>query len=205
MIPPSRTPAMHQIGHEGAVPDPRREYLDRYSLAAQLNRRLASARTRSEVGELLLPALEAEMDARVAILVLLDRSSGRPTIFGGTEALRVALGTHLRALPFPELQQAMASGVDLLEEPFRLAVPVPPPGPAEEGVLLIGGARPFGHPESLALEVIGTFLGVLLRQMSLREEVEELRGSIAEAASDPAAPVVLRKQLRAILGTGPGH
>lgn len=165
--------------------DPRWDYLNRFSLAYELHARLATARTRVEVAEILLPELEGELEAEVALMILVDRTTGRPTVFGGSEALRRKVGGTLRDLALPELHRVMDAGPDIPGQAHRMVVPIRI-GMAENGLLLIAGPRPFGDPDRIALEAVATFLGVLLRQMALQNELDlayrELR-RIGEAAS----------------------
>ena len=165
--------------------DPRWDYLNRFSLAYELHARLATARTRVEVAEILLPELEGELEAEVALMILVDRTTGRPTVFGGSEALRRKVGGTLRDLALPELHRVMDAGPDIPGQAHRMVVPIRI-GMAENGLLLIAGPRPFGDPDRIALEAVATFLGVLLRQMALQDELDlayrELR-RIGEAAS----------------------
>ena len=151
--------------------DPRWDYLNRFSLAYELHARLATARTRAEVSEILLPELEGELEAEVALMILVDRTTGRPTLFGGSEALRKKIGGPLRDLPLPELRRVIDAGPEIPGQAHRMVVPIRI-GMAESGLLLIAGPRPFGDPDRIALEAVATFLGVLLRQMALQDELD---------------------------------
>ncbi|MEJ2538862.1 MAG: ATP-binding protein [Gemmatimonadota bacterium] len=152
--------------------DPRWDYLNRFSLAYALHARMAMVRTRSELAEILLPELESELEAEVALLILVDRSTGRPTVFGGTDELRRELGGTLRSLSVPELREVLESGPEVPGQPHSSAVPVRV-GIQERGVLLVAGARPFGDPDRIALEAIAAFLGVMLYQLTLLEELDQ--------------------------------
>ncbi|HSM03645.1 MAG TPA: hybrid sensor histidine kinase/response regulator [Longimicrobiales bacterium] len=154
-----------------AMADPRWDYLNRFSLAYELHARLATARSRSEVADILLPELEGELEADVALLVLVDRATGRPTVFGGSEELRREIGGTLRGLPLPELRRVMEAGPDLAGQTHRMVVPIRI-GLSQNGLLMIAGPRPFGDPDRIALEAVATFLGVLLRQMTLQQELD---------------------------------
>ncbi len=151
--------------------DPRWDYLNRFSLAYELHARLATARTRAEVAEILLPELQGELEAEVALMILVDRTTGRPTVFGGSEALRQEIGGTLRGLPMPELRRVMDAGPEIPGQAHRMVVPIRI-GMAESGLLLIAGPKPFGDPDRIALEAVATFLGVLLRQMALEDELD---------------------------------
>jgi signal transduction histidine kinase/CheY-like chemotaxis protein len=151
--------------------DPRWDYLNRFSLAYELHARLATARTRAEVAGILLPELEGELEAEVALMILVDRTTGRPTVFGGSEALRQKIGGPLRDLPLPELRRVVDAGPEIPGQAHRMVVPIRI-GMAENGLLLIAGPRPFGDPDRIALEAVATFLGVLLQQMALQDELD---------------------------------
>ena len=104
--------------------DPRWEYLNRFSLAYALHSRLATAEGRAEAAEVLLPELESELDAEVALLVLVHGATGRPTVFGGDEDLRRELGGHLRSLSSRDLREVLDSGPEIPGQPLTMVVPV---------------------------------------------------------------------------------
>lgn len=162
---------------ESSITDPRWEYLNRFSLAYALHSRLATAGSRAEAAEIVLPELESELGAEVALLILVHRATGRPTVFGGDEDLRRELGSHLRSLPSRALQEALESGPEVAGQPHSMVVPVSI-GNSERGALLLAGPRPFGDPDRIALEAVATLLGVLLHKMLLLEELDRSYGEL---------------------------
>mgnify|MGYP001092977211 CR=1 FL=1 len=157
--------------------DPRWEYLNRFSLAYALNSRLAAAGSRAEAAEIVLPELESDLGAEVALLIMVHRATGRPTVFGGDEELRRELGSHLRSLPPRALQEALGSGLEIAGQPRTMVVPVSI-GTAERGALLVAGPRHFGDPDRIALEAVATLLGVLLHKILLLEELDRSYGEL---------------------------
>ena len=157
--------------------DPRWDYLNRFSLAYAIQSRLAAAGSRAEAAEIVLPELASELDAELALLIMVDGATGRPTVFGGDDELRRALGGHLRSLSSRALADALEAGPEIAGQAHTLVVPVTV-GIKERGILLLAGPRPFGDPDRIAVEAVATLLGVLLHRILLLEELDRSYGEL---------------------------
>lgn len=153
------------------MPDPRWEYLDRFARVYGLSSRLVSAGSRAEAAQTVLPELEAALGADVALLILVDGATGRPTVFGGSEELRRDLGRRLRALSNRALRQTLYAGPEIPGRGHRVSVPVSF-GHKDRGILMIAGDEPFGDADRVALEAVATLLGVLLHKILLLDELD---------------------------------
>lgn len=142
--------------------------------------RLASVRSRSEAARVLLPGLRWGLALEDALLVLTDRMTGRPTIFGGHRDQQVELGSWLRGLSPEELRKVLDRGFDLDGAAHTEALPLSA-GLMEEGVLLVARDTPFTPDEGRALRILVRFTGAILRSVALHAQLDQAYAEVRKS------------------------
>lgn len=150
------------------------------SRAREVSRSVVSARSRAEFADRLLPRLQSWLGADLAFLVLLDRRSRRPTIFGGTRDLHLRLGRVLRAQPRglrpPQIDLEAAN----LSPETTWTIPLES-GLVQTGALVLTRKTPMEEFEKDALELLVEGILPHLQILTLHQQLDRAHADLREA------------------------
>ncbi len=146
-------------------------HLESFRRAGDVMQSVASARSRMEFSERLLPRLQQWLGTEQAFLVLLDRQSRRPTIFGGDRDLHLRLGRVLRSQPRGLQPPAIDLEAADLKPAETLTLPLST-GALHEGALVLSRKVSFEDSEKEALAFLMEGILPHLKVLSLHEQLD---------------------------------
>ncbi len=141
---------------------------------------VAASTNRSDFADRLLEGVQAMLTPRRCLLVLLDRRTRRPTVFGGDPALRRSLGRRLRARPRgPEVLRVGDAELGPVDG-HRLLAPLEMSG-LEEGLVLVERPSAFREVEEVRLRALLDGAAAVLDRLNLHQQLDEAYGELRNA------------------------